>query len=161
MPKELFYKNENRLFHADTVTNKSTGREVKITNSLEKLYAYMLNQYRYRQSKTPKQLFYETQERLGIMARIGDPKKNAKKHIDALIDLGLVTSIGKKGRCHVYKVAAVDDVAHNLIFTYPVVDEEPTYNHEKRLSSPWTDTKESEADNRTPAQGEYDPDCPF
>ncbi|MGY0247541.1 DUF6945 domain-containing protein, partial [Klebsiella michiganensis] len=40
---ERFYKSENRLFHADTVTNKSTGEVVEISNSLEKLYAYMLN----------------------------------------------------------------------------------------------------------------------
>ena len=128
---ERFYKSENRLFHADTVTNKSTGEVVEISNSLEKLYAYMLNQYRYR--KGLKQPFAESQERLGTVARIGDAKKKTKPQIDKLIALGLVEITGKVGRCNIYKVIDVDKVAGNLEFSYPEWAGEPMYDHEKRL----------------------------
>ncbi|WP_371338730.1 DUF6945 domain-containing protein [Klebsiella variicola] len=128
---ERFYKSENRLFHADTVTNKSTGEVVEISNSLEKLYAYMLNQYRYR--KGLKQPFAESQERLGTVARIGDAKKKTKPQIDKLIALGLVEITGKIGRCNIYKVIDVDKVAGNLEFSYPEWAGEPMYDHEKRL----------------------------
>ncbi|MCT4714590.1 hypothetical protein MUA01_06280 [Enterobacteriaceae bacterium H18W14] len=128
---ERWYKSENRLFHADKVTIKSTGEVVDISNSLEKLYAYMLNQYRYR--KALKQPFAESQERLGTIARIGDPKKKTKSQIDKLIALGLVEITGKMGRCKIYTVTEVDKVAENLEFTYPEWDGEPTYDHEKRL----------------------------
>lgn len=128
---ERFYKSENRLFHADTVTNKSTGEVVEISNSLEKLYTYMLNQYRYR--KGLKQPFAESQERLGTIARIGDPKKKTKLQIDKLIALGLVEITGNIGRCNIYTVTEVDKVAENLEFTYTEYMDEPTYDHEKRL----------------------------
>lgn len=128
---ERWYKSENRLFHADKVTIKSTGEVVDISNSLEKLYAYMLNQYRYR--KALKQPFAESQERLGTIARIGDPKKKTKLQIDKLIALGLVEITGKMGPCNIYTVIEVDQVAENLEFTYPEWDGEPTYDHEKRL----------------------------
>lgn len=128
---ERWYKSENRLFHADKVTIRSTGEVVDISNSLEKLYAYMLNQYRYR--KALKQPFAESQERLGTIARIGDPKKKTKLQIDKLIALGLVEITGKMGRCKIYTVIEVDKVAENLDFTYPEWDGEPTYDHEKRL----------------------------
>lgn len=128
---ERWYKSENRLFHADTVTNKSTGEVVEISNSLEKLYTYMLNQYRYR--KGLKQPFAESQERLGTIARIGDPKKKTKLQIDKLIALGLVEITGNIGRCNIYTVTEVDKVAENLEFTYTEYMNEPTYDHEKRL----------------------------
>ena len=128
---ERFYKSENRLFHAYTVKNKSTGEVVEISNSLEKLYAYMLNQYRYR--KGLKQPFAESQERLGTVARIGDAKKKTKPQIDKLIALGLVEITGKVGRCNIYKVIDVDKVAGNLEFSYPEWAGEPMYDHEKRL----------------------------
>ncbi|HEC0550530.1 TPA: hypothetical protein R1R27_005070 [Klebsiella pneumoniae] len=128
---ERFYKSENRLFHADTVTNKSTGEVVEISNSLEKLYAYMLNQYRFWSGLN--QSFAESQERLGTIARIGDPKKKTKPQIDKLIALGLVEITGKVGRCNIYKVIDVDKVAGNLEFSYPEWAGEPMYDHEKRL----------------------------
>ena len=128
---ERFYKSENRLFHADTVTNKSTGEVVEIGNSLEKLYAYMLNQYRFWSGLN--QPFAESQERLGTVARIGDAKKKTKPQIDKLIALGLVEITGKVGRCNIYKVIDVDKVAGNLEFSYPEWAGEPMYDHEKRL----------------------------
>lgn len=128
---ERFYKSENRLFHADTVTNKSTGEVVEISNSLEKLYAYMLNQYRFWSGLN--QQFAESQERLGTVARIGDAKKKTKPQIDKLIALGLVEITGKVGRCNIYKVIDVDKVAGNLEFSYPEWAGEPMYDHEKRL----------------------------
>ncbi|MHA1056332.1 DUF6945 domain-containing protein [Enterobacter mori] len=141
---ERWYKSENRLFHADTVTNKSTGEVVEISNSLEKLYTYMLNQYRFRSGL--KQPFAESQERLGRIARIGDARKNTKPQIDKLIALGLVEITGKMGRCNIYKVVEVDKVAGNLEFTYIEHSGEPTYNHEKRLgkSSLQPEIEESE-----------------
>lgn len=128
---ERFYKSENRLFHADTVTNKSTGEVVEISNSLEKLYTYMLNQYRFWSGLN--QPFAESQERLGTVARIGDAKKKTKPQIDKLIALGLVEITGNIGRCNIYKVIDVDKVAGNLEFSYPEWAGEPMYDHEKRL----------------------------
>lgn len=111
---ERFYKSENRLFHADTVTNKSTGEVVEISNSLEKLYAYMLNQYRFWSGLN--QQFAESQERLGTVARIGDAKKKTKPQIDKLIALGLVEITGKVGRCNIYKVSMLIRLLEILSF---------------------------------------------
>lgn len=146
---ERWYKSENRLFHADTVTNKSTGEVVEISNSLEKLYAYMLNQYRYRSGR--EQSFAESQERLGTIARIGDPKKKTKPQIDKLIALGLVEITGKVGRCNIYKVIDVDKVAGNLEFSYPEWAGEPMYDHEKRLgkSSQQPKNEENKGDDES------------
>lgn len=153
---ERWYKSENRLFHADTVTNKSTGEVVEISNSLEKLYAYMLNQYRYR--KGLKQPFAESQERLGTIARIGDPKKKTKPQIDKLIALGLVEITGKVGRCNIYKVIDVDKVAGNLEFSYPEWAGEPMYDHEKRLgkSSQQPKNEENKGDDDQRQQQEHE-----
>lgn len=133
--KDLFYKAENRLFHAKTVENKATGVVIKMTNNLEKLYAYMLNQYKwYKKNKRP---FAESQVRLGTAARIGDPVKNTKRYMDELIALGLVTILVKSKQpkvCDVYKVFEVDEVAKNLAFTYPTFEGKPLYDHEVRLS---------------------------
>ncbi|QDE47738.1 hypothetical protein EIN43_25555 [Enterobacter hormaechei] len=104
---------------------------VEISNSLEKLYAYMLNQYRFWSGLN--QQFAESQERLGTVARIGDAKKKTKPQIDKLIALGLVEITGKVGRCNIYKVIDVDKVAGNLEFSYPEWAGEPMYDHEKRL----------------------------
>lgn len=142
---ERFYKSENRLFHADTVTNKSTGEVVGISNSLEKLYTYMLNQYRFWSGLN--QPFAESQERLGTIARIGDPKKKTKPQIDKLIALGLVEITGKMGRCSIYKVVEVDKVAGNLEFSYPEWAGEPTYDHEKRLGKSSQQPKIEESEN--------------
>lgn len=132
--KNLFYKAENRLFHAKTVKNKATGEVVKMTNNVEKLYTYMLSQYKwYKSIKRP---FAESQVRLGTMARIGDAVKKTKRYIDELVSLGLVTILdndNKKGVCDVYKVFEVDKVADNLVFTYPEFEDKPLYDHEKRL----------------------------
>lgn len=130
---KIFYKGESRLFHADSVTNNTTGVTVEISNSLEKLYNYMLNQYLYRQSHG--QRFAESKERLGTIARIGDPKKNTKAQIDNLIALGLVEIIGKVARCDVYRVNLVDNEEKNLTFTYKSVNGEPTYDHSARIGS--------------------------
>ncbi|MGY0282797.1 DUF6945 domain-containing protein, partial [Klebsiella michiganensis] len=149
---ERFYKSENRLFHADTVTNKSTGEVVEISNSLEKLYAYMLNQYRFWSGLN--QSFAESQERLGTIARIGDPKKKTKPQIDKLIALGLVEITGKVGRCNIYKVIDVDKVAGNLEFSYPEWAGEPMYDHEKRLGKSSQQPKnEEEKGNGESVQG--------
>lgn len=142
---ERFYKSENRLFHADTVTNKFTGEMVEISNSLEKLYTYMLNQYRFWSGLN--QPFAESQERLGTIARIGDPKKKTKPQIDKLIALGLVEITGKMGRCSIYKVVEVDKVAGNLEFSYPEWAGEPTYDHEKRLGKCSQQPKIEESEN--------------
>jgi len=157
---ERFYKSENRLFHADTVTNKSTGEVVEISNSLEKLYAYMLNQYRYR--KGLKQPFAESQERLGTVARIGDAKKKTKPQIDKLIALGLVEITGKVGRCNIYKVIDVDKVAGNLEFSYPEWAGEPMYDHEKRLgkSSQQPKNEEKKGDGEQAQQQEHEQQSP-
>lgn len=130
---EYFYKGENRLFHADSVTNNTTGVTVEISNSLEKLYNYMLNQYLYR--KSHEQKFAESKERLGTIARIGDPKKNTKAQIDNLISLGLVEIIGKVARCDVYRVNLVDDAEVNLTFNYKSVNGMVTYDHSARIGS--------------------------
>lgn len=131
-----YYKAENRLFHAKTVENKANGEVVKMTNNLEKLYAYMLNQYKwYKSIERP---FAESKERIGTMARIGDAKKMTKSYIDKLIALGLVSILVKskqKGVCDVYKVFKVDEVAKNLVFTYPTFEGKPLYDHEKRLGN--------------------------
>ncbi|KOC88840.1 DUF6945 domain-containing protein [Winslowiella iniecta] len=137
--KSLFYKAENRLFHAKTVTNKATGVVIKMTNNLEKLYAYMLNQYKwyYGTGGDDKRPFAESQVRLGTAARIGDPVKNTKRYINELIALGLVTILVKSKQpkvCDVYKVFEVDKVAKNLAFTYPTFEGKPLYDHEERLS---------------------------
>lgn len=157
---ERFYKSENRLFHADTVTNKSTGEVVEISNSLEKLYAYMLNQYRYR--KGLKQPFAESQERLGTVARIGDAKKKTKPQIDKLIALGLVEITGKIGRCNIYKVVEVDEVAENLEFTYTEYMDEPTYDHEKRLgkANQKPTNEENKGDDEQVQQQEHEQQSP-
>ena len=157
---ERFYKSENRLFHADTVTNKSTGEVVEISNSLEKLYAYMLNQYRYR--KGLKQPFAESQERLGTVARIGDAKKKTKPQIDKLIALGLVEITGKVGRCNIYKVIDVDKVAGNLEFSYPEWAGEPMYDHEKRLgkSSQQPKNEEKKGNGEQAQQQEHEQQSP-
>lgn len=153
---ERFYKSENRLFHADKVTIKSTGKVVEIGNSLEKLYTYMLNQYRFRSGLN--QPFAESQERLGTIARIGDPKKKTKPQIDKLIALGLVEITGKMGRCSIYKVVEVDKVAGNLEFSYPEWAGEPTYDHAKRLgkSSQQPKNEEIKGDGEQAQQQEHE-----
>ncbi|WP_234096852.1 DUF6945 domain-containing protein [Enterobacter hormaechei] len=157
---ERFYKSENRLFHADTVTNKSTGEVVEISNSLEKLYAYMLNQYRFWSGLN--QQFAESQERLGTVARIGDAKKKTKPQIDKLIALGLVEITGKVGRCNIYKVIDVDKVAGNLEFSYPEWAGEPMYDHEKRLgkSSQQPKNEEKKGDGEQAHQQEHEQQSP-
>ncbi|EGT4462990.1 hypothetical protein DOX43_07750 [Cronobacter malonaticus] len=157
---ERFYKSENRLFHADTVTNKSTGEVVEISNSLEKLYAYMLNQYRFWSGLN--QQFAESQERLGTVARIGDAKKKTKPQIDKLIALGLVEITGKVGRCNIYKVIDVDKVAGNLEFSYPEWAGEPMYDHEKRLgkSSQQPKNEEKKGDGEQAQQQEHEQQSP-
>ncbi|MBG0583575.1 hypothetical protein I4O81_06200 [Enterobacter ludwigii] len=157
---ERFYKSENRLFHADTVTNKSTGEVVEISNSLEKLYAYMLNQYRFWSGLN--QQFAESQERLGTVARIGDAKKKTKPQIDKLIALGLVEITGKVGRCNIYKVIDVDKVAGNLEFSYPEWAGEPMYDHEKRLgkSSQQPKNEEKKGNGEQAQQQEHEQQSP-
>lgn len=157
---ERFYKSENRLFHADTVTNKSTGEVVEISNSLEKLYAYMLNQYRFWSGLN--QPFAESQERLGTVARIGDAKKKTKPQIDKLIALGLVEITGKVGRCNIYKVNDVDKVAGNLEFSYPEWAGEPMYDHEKRLgkSSQQPKNEEKKGNGEQAQQQEHEQQSP-
>ena len=152
---ERWYKSENRLFHADKVTIKSNGEVVDISNALEKLYTYMLNQYRYR--KALNRSFAESQERLGTIARIGDPKKNTKQQIDKLISLGLVKITGKMGRCNIYTVIEVDKVAENLEFTYLEWDGEPTYDHEKRLGKSNQKPKIGESEDGTQQQNHEHP----
>lgn len=157
---ERFYKSENRLFHADTVTNKSTGEVVEISNSLEKLYAYMLNQYRFWSGLN--QPFAESQERLGTVARIGDAKKKTKPQIDKLIALGLVEITGNAGRCNIYKVIDVDKVAGNLEFSYPEWAGEPMYDHEKRLgkSSQQPKNEEKKGNGEQAQQQEHEQQSP-
>ncbi|HHD2903453.1 TPA: hypothetical protein ACNZ7M_003751 [Enterobacter kobei] len=157
---ERFYKSENRLFHADTVTNKSTGEVVEISNSLEKLYAYMLNQYRFWSGLN--QPFAESQERLGTVARIGDAKKKTKPQIDKLIALGLVEITGKVGRCNIYKVIDVDKVAGNLEFSYPEWAGESMYDHEKRLgkSSQQPKNEEKKGNGEQAQQQEHEQQSP-
>ncbi|ELJ5793351.1 MULTISPECIES: DUF6945 domain-containing protein [Enterobacter] len=157
---ERFYKSENRLFHADTVTNKSTGEVVEISNSLEKLYAYMLSQYRFWSGLN--QQFAESQERLGTVARIGDAKKKTKPQIDKLIALGLVEITGKVGRCNIYKVIDVDKVAGNLEFSYPEWAGEPMYDHEKRLgkSSQQPKNEEKKGNGEQAQQQEHEQQSP-
>ncbi len=157
---ERWYKSENRLFHADTVTNKSTGEVVEISNSLEKLYAYMLNQYRFWSGLN--QQFAESQERLGTVARIGDAKKKTKPQIDKLIALGLVEITGKVGRCNIYKVIDVDKVAGNLEFSYPEWAGEPMYDHEKRLgkSSQQPKNEEKKGNGEQAQQQEHEQQSP-
>lgn len=157
---ERFYKSENRLFHADTVTNKSTGEVVEISNSLEKLYAYMLSQYRFWSGLN--QPFAESQERLGTVARIGDAKKKTKPQIDKLIALGLVEITGKVGRCNIYKVIDVDKVAGNLEFSYPKWAGEPMYDHEKRLgkSSQQPKNEEKKGNGEQAQQQEHEQQSP-
>ncbi|EPF0316621.1 DUF6945 domain-containing protein [Enterobacter chuandaensis] len=157
---ERFYKSENRLFHADTVTNKSTGEVVEISNSLEKLYAYMLNQYRFWSGLN--QPFAESQERLGTVARIGDAKKKTRPQIDKLIALGLVEITGKVGRCNIYKVIDVDKVAGNLEFSYPEWAGEPMYDHEKRLgkSSQQPKNEEKKGNGEQAQQQEHEQQFP-
>lgn len=157
---ERFYKSENRLFHADMVTNKSTGEVVEISNSLEKLYAYMLNQYRFWSGLN--QPFAESQERLGTVARIGDAKKKTKPQIDKLIALGLVEITGKVGRCNIYKVIDVDKVAGNLEFSYPEWAGEPMYDHEKRLgkSSQQPKNEEKKGNGEQAQQQEHEQQSP-
>ena len=157
---ERFYKSENRLFHADTVTDKSTGEVVEISNSLEKLYAYMLNQYRFWSGLN--QQFAESQERLGTVARIGDAKKKTKPQIDKLIALGLVEITGKVGRCNIYKVIDVDKVAGNLEFSYPEWAGEPMYDHEKRLgkSSQQPKNEEKKGNGEQAQQQEHEQQSP-
>lgn len=157
---ERFYKSENRLYHADTVTNKSTGEVVEISNSLEKLYAYMLNQYRFWSGLN--QQFAESQERLGTVARIGDAKKKTKPQIDKLIALGLVEITGKVGRCNIYKVIDVDKVAGNLEFSYPEWAGEPMYDHEKRLgkSSQQPKNEEKKGNGEQAQQQEHEQQSP-
>ena len=157
---ERFYKSENRLFHADTVTNKSTGEVVEISNSLEKLYAYMLSQYRFWSGLN--QQFAESQERLGTVARIGDAKKKTKPQIDKLIALGLVEITGKVGRCNIYKVIDVDKVAGNLEFSYPEWAGEPMYDHEKRLgkSSQQPKNEEKKVNGEQAQQQEHEQQSP-
>lgn len=157
---ERWYKSENRLFHADTVINKSTGEVVEISNSLEKLYAYMLNQYRFWSGLN--QQFAESQERLGTVARIGDAKKKTKPQIDKLIALGLVEITGKVGRCNIYKVIDVDKVAGNLEFSYPEWAGEPMYDHEKRLgkSSQQPKNEEKKGNGEQAQQQEHEQQSP-
>lgn len=157
---ERFYKSENRLFHADMVTNKSTGEVVEISNSLEKLYAYMLNQYRFWSGLN--QPFAESQERLGTVARIGDAKKKTKPQIDKLIALGLVEITGKVGRCNIYKVNDVDKVAGNLEFSYPEWAGEPMYDNEKRLgkSSQQPKNEEKKGNGEQAQQQEHEQQSP-
>ncbi|EOZ7472049.1 hypothetical protein ACQYD3_001141 [Enterobacter hormaechei] len=157
---ERFYKSENRLFHADMVTIKSTGEVVEISNSLEKLYAYMLNQYRFWSGLN--QPFAESQERLGTVARIGDAKKKTKPQIDKLIALGLVEITGKVGRCNIYKVIDVDKVAGNLEFSYPEWAGEPMYDHEKRLgkSSQQPKNEEKKGNGEQAQQQEHEQQSP-
>lgn len=159
--KSLFYKAENRLFHAKTIENKATGVVIKMTNNLEKLYAYMLNQYKwYDGNKRP---FSESQVRLGTAARIGDPVKNTKRYIDELIALGLVAipvKSGSRGVCDVYEVFEVDKVAKNLVFTYPTFEDKPLYDHEKRLGKDKHSAIQAAQQEAPQAQQEQHPNEP-
>ncbi|HCI9400916.1 TPA: hypothetical protein NQE99_003646 [Klebsiella variicola] len=157
-----YYKAENRLFHAKTVENKATGVVIKMTNNLEKLYTYMLNQYKwyYGDGGSNKRPFAESQVRLGTAARIGDPIKNTKRYIDELIALGLVSILVKskqKGVCDVYKVFEVDEVAKNLVFTYPEFEGKPLYDHEQRLGKDKHSSNQAAQQEAPQAQQEQHP----